>query len=125
MALHKAVKTYPLVKWLLLVSALVVAVGLALSGILTPNDGESRTGLFVACLALAALLPFLALAFPRREVLTIELPTDHLATMSRTELEGLLQQLDAAKGKGEMDEARSMNARQRVLDALKAKGKAK
>ena len=125
MVVQKAVKTYPMLKWFLVASALIVVVGLVLSGVLTPDDGESNTGVLIGCIVVAALLPFLAMAFPRREVLTMELPTDRMSGMPRAELEGLLQQLDTAKAKGEMDEARYARARSRVLDAIKAKGKGK
>jgi hypothetical protein len=123
MAIQKAVKTYPMVKWFLVVSAIIVAVGLFLSGVLTPDDGESNTMLLVICIVVAVLLPFLAMAFPRREVLTMELPTDHLASLSKAELEGMLSTLDAAKAKGEMDDQRYARARERVMDAIKARGK--
>lgn len=125
MAIQKAVKSYPMVKWFLIASAVIAAVGLYMSGLLTPDSGESNRGLFVGCLVVAVLLPFLALAFPRRQVLTMELPTDHLASMSKAELEGMLSTLDAAKAKGEMDDVRYAKARERVLSAIKAKGKAK
>lgn len=122
MVVQKAVKRYPLVKWFLIASGVLVVGGLFLSGVITDPD-NAQTGLFIGCVIAAVVLPFLALAFPRREVLTMELPSDHLSSMSRAELEGLLQQLDTAKGKGEMDEARYTNARDRVLSALKSKGK--
>src|SRR5687768_14901731 len=122
MAVQKAVKTYPMVKWFLVVSAVLVGVGLVVSKIITdPNQADTQT--FLYFVAGAAIVPFLALAFPKREVLTLELPTDHLGGMTKAELEGVLQQLDAAKAKGEMDDVRYANARQRVLDAIKAKGK--
>ena len=123
MVVQKAVKSYPLVKWFLVASAVLVAVGLYLSGVLSANDGEQNIGLLIGFIAVAALLPFLAMAFPRREVLTMSLPTDHLATMSREELEGMLSTLDTAKAKGEMDDQRYAKARARVLEAIKAKGK--
>jgi predicted MFS family arabinose efflux permease len=122
MALQRMVKTYPLVRWLLVVSGVLVVVGIVQSGIITDPDGaEPKT--LVWFVVAAAILPFLALLMPRRRVVTLEMPTDHLASMSKPELEGVLSQLDAAKAKGEMDEARYANARQRVLAALKAKGK--
>ena len=40
------------------------------------------------------------------------------------ELEGMLSTLDTAKAKGEMDDQRYAKARERVLAAIKAKGKA-
>jgi hypothetical protein len=126
MVLQKAVKSYPMVKWFLILSAILVAVGLWMSGILTnAKEGETDITLFVICIGIAVVLPFLAMLFPRREVLTVETPTDHLAGMSKTELEGVLGQLDAAKAKGEMDDTRYAKARERVLDAIKARGKAK
>ena len=124
MVVQKAVKNYPMVKWFLIVSAILGITGLVMSKIVTDPD-NSDVEVFLYFLGGAVVLPFLALAFPRREVVTMELPSDSLGAMSKAELEGLLQQLDTAKGKGEMDEARYSNARDRVLAALKAKGKAK
>jgi hypothetical protein len=126
MVVQKAVKTYPLLKWLLVLSAVVVVVGLFMSGIATDPDNADRNLFFIA-IGIAVLLPFLALAMPRRRVVQMELPTDHLAGMSKTELEGVLAQLDAAKAKGEMDEGRYAKARERILAAMKAQkaGKAK
>lgn len=122
MVLQKAVKSYPLVKWLVAGSAVLLVAGLLLSGVLTtPDDAEPMT--LVYFVIAAVILPFLALAFPRRQVVTLELPSDHLTSMGRTELEGVLQQLEAAKAKGDLDDKRYVNARQRVLDAIKAKGK--
>lgn len=122
MVLQKAVKSYPLVKWLLGGSAVLLILGLVLSGVLTtPDDAQPMT--LVYFVIGAAVLPFIAMAFPRRQVVTLELPSDHLTSMSRTELEGVLQQLEAAKTKGDLDQKRYVNARQRVLDAIKAKGK--
>lgn len=124
MVLQKAVKSYPLVKWFLAGSVALLIAGLLLSKLITsPNDAEPMT--LVYFVIGAAILPFLAMAFPRREVVTLELPTDHLSSMGRVELEGVLQQLEAAKAKGDLDAARYANARQRVLDAIKAKDKAK
>ena len=122
MVLQKAVKSYPMVKWFLILSAILVAAGLWMSGILTnAKEGETDITLFVICIGIAVVLPFLAMLFPRREVLTVETPTDHLAGMSKTELEGVLGQLDAAKAKGEMDDKRYTNARQRIVAAIQAK----
>jgi uncharacterized membrane protein YgaE (UPF0421/DUF939 family) len=122
MVIQKAIKSYPMVKWFLIASAIVALVGLFMSGIVTdPDDPDTR--LFLVCIGIAVLLPFLALAFPRRQVLTMELPTDHLSSMSKAELEGMLSTLDAAKAKGEMDDARYAKARERVLSAIKAKGR--
>jgi hypothetical protein len=123
MALQKAVKTYPWVKWFLVLSAILIVVGLVLSKLLTaPNDAEPKT--LVYFVIAAVLVPFLALAFPRREVVTMALPTDSLAGRSRSELEGILQQLDTAKAKGEMDEGRYTKAREKILAAMKGKPKA-
>lgn len=124
MAVQKAVKRYPLVKWFLIAAGILALVGLFVSGIITDPNGAD-TNLFLFFLIPAILLPFLAMLFPKREVVQMELPSDSLSAMSKAELEGLLQQLDTAHGKGEMDEARYTNARNRVLGAIKAKGKAK
>jgi hypothetical protein len=122
MVLQKAVKSYPMVKWFLILSGVLVVLGLVMSKILSdPNNADNNTLLMF--LGAAVVLPFLALLFPRRRVLTMEVPTDHLSGMSKTELEGVLSQLDTAKAKGEMDDTRYAKARERVLDAIKAKGK--
>ncbi|HUR24885.1 MAG TPA: hypothetical protein VM327_02595 [Candidatus Thermoplasmatota archaeon] len=124
MVLQKAVKSYPMVKWFLILSAILVILGLVMSKVLSDPDNADRSTLLLF-LAGAVVLPFLAMLFPRRQVHTIEMPTDHLAGMSKTELEGVLSQLDAAKAKGEMDDTRYGKARERVLDAIKARGRAK
>jgi hypothetical protein len=124
MVVQKAVKKYPLVKWLLVLSAILAVVGLVESKIITdPDHGDSMLLLYF--LIPAVLLPFLGMLFPRREVMTMELPTDHLSGMSKTELEGVLAGLDEAKAKGEMDDARYARARERVLAAIKEKGRAR
>ena len=124
MVLQKAVKSYPMVKWFLIVSAVLVVLGLVMSKVLSDPD-NADTNTLLMFLGAAVVLPFLAMLFPRRQVHTIEMPTDHLAGMSKTELEGVLSQLDAAKAKGEMDDTRYAKARERVLDAIKARGKGK
>ena|SRR5687767_10601149 len=122
MVLQKAVKSYPMVKWFLIVSAALVVLGLVMSKVLSDPD-NADTNTLLMFLAAAAVLPFLAMLFPRRRVLTVDMPSDHLAGMSKAELEGVLGQLDAAKAKGDMDDARYSKARERVLAAIKAKGK--
>lgn len=122
MVVQKAIKSHPLVKWFLLVSIVLVVIGLIQSKLVTePDDAEPLV--LVWFVIPAAILPFLALAFPRREVLTMEMPTDRLDGMSKAELEGVLSQLDAAKAKGEMDDQRYAKARERVLAAIKSKRK--
>ncbi|MHB1261045.1 MAG: hypothetical protein ACYC2H_04945 [Thermoplasmatota archaeon] len=123
MVLQKAVKSYPMVKWFLIVSAVLVVMGLVMSKVLSDPDHADSTTLLMF-LGAAVVLPFLAMLFPRRKVLSMEVPTDHLAGMSKTELEGVLSQLDAAKAKGEMDDTRYAKARERILAAIKAKKKA-
>ena len=124
MVLQKAVKSYPMVEWFLVVSAVLVILGLVMSKVLSDPD-NADTSTLLMFIGAAVVLPFLAMLFPRRKVLTVEMPTDHLAGMSKTELEGVLSQLDAAKAKGEMDDTRYAKARERVLDAIKARGKGK
>ena len=121
MVVQKAVKTYPMIKWLVIVSALVLIVGVYMSGILTGDSGDDSLPVLFGAVAVAILLPFLALAFPRRQVLTLELPTDTLGGRSRTELDAILAGLDEAKAKGEMDEERYTKARAKVVAAMKGK----
>lgn len=121
MVLQKAVKSYPMVKWFLIVSAALVVLGLVMSKVLSDPD-NADTNTLLMFVGAAVVLPFLAMLFPRRQVLTVDVPTDHLAGMSKAELEGVLGQLDAAKAKGDMDDARYAKARGRVLAAIKAKG---
>jgi|ERR1041385_437010 hypothetical protein len=124
MVVQKAIKSYPLIKWFLVVSAILVVAGLFVSKLVTdPDHADAMT--FIWFVVAAVVLPFLAIFFPRREVIQMELPTDHLAGMSKVELEGILGQLDEAKAKGAMDDTRYAKARERVLAAIKAKGKAK
>ena len=124
MVVQKAVKNYPLVKWLLILAAVLAVVGLLQSRIITdPDNGDPM--LLVYFLIPAILLPFLGMLFPRREVMTMELPTDQLSGMSKAELEGVLAGLEEAKAKGEMDDARYGRARERILAAIKEKGRSK
>jgi hypothetical protein len=123
MVVQKAVKSYPLVKWALVVSILLAILGIFMSKVVTDPD-HAQPMLLLYYVGPAVLLPFLAMLVKRREVMTMELPTDHLSGMSRKELEGVLSQLDAAKAKGEMDDRRYANARERILAAIKAKPKA-
>jgi len=123
MVVQKAVKSYPLLPWALVLAGILAAVGLWQSGVL--GNGSGDVMLLIWYLVAAVLLPFLSLLAPRRKVLTMELPSDHLSGMSRTELEGLLSQLDTAKAKGEMDDVRYAKARSRVVEAIQAKGKSK
>jgi predicted MFS family arabinose efflux permease len=124
MALQRVVKTYPLVPVALVVSGILVVIGIVTSGIVSDPDGADVNTLLLF-LAAAVVLPFLTLLIRRRRVVTVEMPSDHLAAMSKSELEGVLAQLDAAKAKGDMDDPRYANARERVMAALKSKGKAK
>lgn len=124
MVVQKAIKSYPMVKWFLIVSAVLVVLGLVMSKVLSdPDNADTMTLLMF--LGAAVVLPFLAMLFPRRRVLEMELPTDQLSGMSKAELEGVLSQLDAAKAKGEMDDTRYAKARERILAAIKSKAKGK
>lgn len=120
MVVRKAVKSYPMVKWFLAASAVLVVLGLVMSKVLSDPE-EADTNTLLLFIGAAIVLPFLAMLFPRRRVLALELPTDHLAGMSRTELEGVLAQLDEAKASGKMDADRHAKARQRIVAAIKAK----
>lgn len=120
MVLQKAVKTYPLLKWFLVAAAVVVALGLWLSGILSAAQADNRS-LFIGAVVVAIILPFLALAFPRREVVQIELPSDHLANASRKELQGMLDGLEEGKRRGEIPQDRYNKARDRIVAAMKGK----
>jgi hypothetical protein len=122
MVVQKVVKNYPMVKWFVGLSVVLIVVGLVMSKVTTAHGDTTLLLMYVGA---AVVLPFLALAFPRKQVLTLELPTDHLSSMSKTELVGVLQQLDAAKAKGEMDEDRYAKARSRVQAAIKARAKPK
>lgn len=123
MAVQRIVKGYPLIGWLVAVSVLILVAGVYMSGVLTGGTEDDNMTTLVIAVVVALLLPFLALAFPRRKVLTVELPSDHLSGMSKQQLEGVLSGLDEAKAKGEMDDQRYTNARQRIVAAIQAKGK--
>src|SRR5688572_26186972 len=73
MVLQKAVKSYPMVKWFLVVSAVLVVLGLMMSKVLSDPD-NADTSTLLLFLAGAAVLPFLAMLFPRRNVVAMELP---------------------------------------------------
>jgi hypothetical protein len=120
MVLQKAVKTYPLLKWLLIASGLLAIVGLVLSKLVTdPNNADS--GVLLRFLIPAALLPFIGIFFPRREVLTVELPSDKLSQATRQELQGMLDSLEEGKRKGELSQERYNKARDRIVAAMKTK----
>lgn len=120
MVLQRAVKTYPMLKWFLIVSAVLVVTGIIMSKLITaPDDAEPM--MLVYFLVPAIILPFIAVAMPRREVLQIELPSDHLANASRTELQGMLDSLEEGKRKGELSQDRYNKARDRIVAVMKAK----
>ena len=118
MAVQRAVKTYPMIKWLVAVAVVVLVVGVVMSNVLTGDAGDDNMAVLLIAVGAAIVLPFLAMAFPRREVVTLELPTDTLAGRPKAELEAILAGLDEAKARGEMDEARYKNARAKVTAAM-------
>ena len=119
MVVQRAVKTYPMIKWFVALAVVVLVIGVVMSKVLTGGGDDDNLGLMFGAVGLAILLPFLAMAFPRREVVTLALPTDTLASRPKKELEAILSGLDEAKAKGEMDDARYNNARAKVMAAMK------
>ncbi len=122
MAVQRAVKTYPMIKWLVAVAVIVLVAGVWMSGVLTGGSGDDNTMVLFIAVGVAILLPFLAMAFPRRQVVTMALPTDTLAGRPKEELQAILAGLDEAKAKGEMDDARYNNAKAKVVAAMKKSG---
>ena len=120
MVVQRAIKTYPMIKWFVALAVVALVVGVVMSNILTGSGGDDNLVVLFIAVGVAIVLPFLAMAFPRRQVLTMELPTDKLAGRSKGELEAILAGLDDAKAKGEMDDARYNNAKARVVAAMKA-----
>lgn len=120
MVFQKAIKSYPMLKWFLAVSAVLVVLGVVQSKVLTDPD-NADTMLLLWFLIPAAILPFLAAAFPRKQVVTVELPSDHLANASRTELQGMLDGLEEGKRKGEIPQDRYVKARDRIVAAMTSK----
>jgi hypothetical protein len=110
MAFTQVSKTYPLLRIALIVSAILAIVGIVMSDVVTdPNGADTQT--FLVFVGIAVLLPFLALLWKRKEVIRYEVPSDHLASASRQDLQGMLEQLDAAKANGDLPEkARIMEA---------------
>src|SRR5688572_1659185 len=108
------IKTYPMLKWGLIAGGLVLVVGTYMSKLLTDPDDANMTT-FLVSLGIGVALPFLTLLMPRRDVLTIEAPTDHLAKADPKQVEGVLAQLDAARASGELPEERYQKARERIL----------
>ncbi len=107
-------------RWLLVVSAIVVVVGLLMSSIITDPD-NADTQLFLIFVGAAIVIPFLALALPRQRVLEVALPTDHLANATRQDLQGMLDGLEEGKRKGEITPDRYAKARDRILAEMKGK----
>ncbi|MHB8633640.1 MAG: hypothetical protein ACYDBQ_06710 [Thermoplasmatota archaeon] len=107
-------KTYPLVKWLVVGSAVILAGGLWMSQVIQdPNHADVQ--LLIIAIVIAALLPFAALFAPHREVYEVALPSDRLQDATRTELTGILDQLEASKAKGEIPEERYNKAKAKIM----------
>lgn len=119
MAVQRAVKSYPMIKWFVALAVVVLVIGVMMSKVLTGGGEDDNQAVLFIAVGVAIALPFLAMAFPRREVVTMALPTDTLAGRPKAELEAILAGLDEAKAKGEMDEARYSNARAKVVAAMK------
>lgn len=120
MVVQRAIKTYPMIKWFVALAVVALVAGVVMSNILTGDGGDDNLVLLLVAVGVAIVLPFLAMAFPRRQVLTMELPTDTLANRPKAELEAILAGLDDAKARGEMDDARYSNAKAKVVAAMKA-----
>jgi Na+/melibiose symporter-like transporter len=119
MAIQHTSKTYPMLKWLLGVSLVLVVVGVIMSDIASDPD-NADIQLLIIFVVVAAILPFLALVKPRRETVVLELPSDHVAKTSRQELQGILDQLEKAHAKGEIPDERYQKARDKILKQQKA-----
>ncbi|HUR61076.1 MAG TPA: hypothetical protein VM286_01760 [Candidatus Thermoplasmatota archaeon] len=125
-------KSYPLLKFLLPLAALVLVVGLTLFFMHTAtctqavkDNGEDctvggtyadhPTMVLLPWVVVAALLALGSLLWRRHEKYTLVFPTDQLSGKSRAELEKVLQGLDEARAKGDITQDRYTKARDRVL----------
>jgi hypothetical protein len=117
MAILREVKSYPLLRGAIILSAILLLVGIFVTGIVTDPD-DADIPLFVALVVVAGILPFLALTWRRHETILYELPSDRLAGVPRRDLEGMLEALESAKARGDLPEGRYARARERIMAAM-------
>ena len=109
-----AFKSYPLLKPAIVVSILLVAVGLYVSGVFnTETDTDQATRVLLPFLIGAVAIPFLSLLKVRR--VSIEVPAGpDTSKLSASQRAGVLRELKAARDRGELTEERYERARKRL-----------
>jgi hypothetical protein len=113
-------KSYPLLKWALLVSAALVGVGLWQSRVLSADANvEGSTTTLLVYVGIAVALPFLSLLYARRATAQPAPPAGaapHADTSKLTadQRQGVLRELEAARKRGELSEERFQKARRRL-----------
>lgn len=117
-------KRYPLLKFLVPLAALVFAFGLFM--FFNQADADAQTPgqqlnplVLLPYIAVSVGLAFAGLLWKQEEDVTLLLPSDTLVGKSRGELQRVLDGLEEAKAKGELDQARYEKAKARVLKAMK------
>ncbi len=122
---------YPLLKFLVPLALLVAAFGVY--QFFTQDDaspcpcppGQAGDQLDPAILfiylAIAAVLAFGSLAWRKKEDVVLMFPSDTLATKNRSELQKILDGLEAGRASGEISEDRYQKARAKVGEAMKGK----
>ncbi|HLF16344.1 MAG TPA: hypothetical protein VI796_02795 [Candidatus Thermoplasmatota archaeon] len=107
-------KTYPLLRWFGLAAAAVFAYGVV--GFFSFRKGETNPLLLT--LAIAAVIPFVALAFGRSAGPTRHESSLDLSRSTRQELEGAMKGLEKAHKAGDIPDGRYEKAKARLQEAM-------
>lgn len=113
-------KSYPLLPWALGLAGVLFVVGVVMSGVVTNADSGDVTTLLVF-IGIAFVVALAGLAWRRKQTVEVVLPTDRLHDASRTELQGILEGLEAARAKGEIPAERYEKAKARILAEMAPK----
>lgn len=116
-------RKYPLLKFAIPVAIILAGIGLYL--LFTAKDGSGQQTMDPAVMAPwligAVVVALLGAMVRRKEAVEVALPSDQVASASRTEVDGIISQLDEARAKGELSETRYQKAKAKVLAQAKSK----
>lgn len=116
-------RKYPFLKIAIAIAIVLAGIGLYL--LFTHKDANGATDLdpvvLLPWLGGAIVVALLGAMVRRKEAVEVTLPSDHVASASRTEVDGIIDKLDEARAKGELSETRYQKAKAKVL--AQAKGK--
>ncbi len=108
-------KSYPALPWFGLAAAAVFLLGVIR---FFAGSAEGEVNPLLLALAVAALLPFVALLFPRRAPGSAR-PRLDLSHSARDDLKGALEELDREHAEGKLPDERYRKARAKLEEALK------